>query len=103
MEQDSYLMKRIEANDALSKAFENETVWDASPEELKSHLRTLHTHNIPNETVRHRAIIQALTINHIQMARLIASLEEKNKITQRWFMFIAIGTLIISALSLYLK
>ena len=45
---------------------------------------------IPNETVRHIAIVMGNAINGILLERLLEEQEKRNKITQRWFMILAL-------------
>jgi hypothetical protein len=66
----------IKIQSEMNFAFMDGKVANATEEDLQRWLQALCTWNVPNEGVRHREIIRALTINHIQMARTIRSLEE---------------------------
>jgi hypothetical protein len=46
-------------------------------------------------------IIRALTINHIQMQRILAAQDKSNRITQFWFMVLAVGGLIASVVAIF--
>ncbi len=62
--------KEIERNAisaAMNDDFENGKILNASEEVLQKYLWYICTERIDNETVRHRAIARALTINHLQM------------------------------------
>lgn len=84
----------------LQVSFQKDEIWDASEMQLRDHLRTLNNVKITNPNVQHRAVIQALTINHIQMTRVIAELESRNNKTQFWFLVLAAGSLAIGALAI---
>jgi hypothetical protein len=62
-----------------------------------TYLESLCSEDVPNERVRHRELLRGITIHHIQMARLIASLEERNSNTQFWFMVLAISSIFFGA------
>ena len=70
------MREEIRRNSELQRAFNSGAVWDAPDEVLREYLKTLNTEGVPNEMVRHREIIRALTITHIQMARVIKALED---------------------------
>jgi len=66
----------IRVHSEVDRAFENGTVFDASREQLSRWLENLCTGSVPNPDVQHREIIRGITINHIQMTRLIADLNQ---------------------------
>ena len=68
----------IRVHSEVDRAFENGTVFDASQEQLSRWLENLCTGSVPNPDVQHREIIRGITINHIQMTRLIADLNRRN-------------------------
>ena len=68
----------IRVHSEVDRAFENGTVFDASQEQLSRWLENLCTGSVPNPDVPHREIIRGITINHIQMTRLIADLNRRN-------------------------
>ncbi|OJV17710.1 MAG: hypothetical protein BGO12_13025 [Verrucomicrobia bacterium 61-8] len=82
----------------LQSAFETNTVWNADASTLQEYLRQLNSDKIINSYVQHRAVVRALTINHIQLTRLIHDLDKRNNKTQLWFMILAIGSLLIGLL-----
>ena len=51
--------KEIRGNDEL---FDSGEIFDATTKELHNVLKIVSTENVPNETVRHREIIRALTV-----------------------------------------
>jgi len=89
-----------EAKDKMDRAFLSGEIWDCPESDLKAFLDRLNEDGIPNDRVQHRAIIRALTINHIQMQRILAAQERSNKITQFWFMVLAVGSLIAAVLGM---
>jgi hypothetical protein len=66
----------IQRSSNLQRSFDSGAIWDTPEETLRDYLKTLNSQPVPNEDVRHREIIRALTINHIQMSRVILSVEE---------------------------
>ena len=58
---------------------------------------TLCSEDVPNERVRHKELLRRMTVHYIQMERLIALLEARNKQTQSWFMVLAIGSIFVGA------
>lgn len=58
-----------------SRAFASGTIFTASDEELARYLRGICTGAIPNDYIRHAEIVRGITINHIQMSRVIRELE----------------------------
>ena len=88
----------IKVHSEMDLAFQNDKVSDAKEEELQRWLQNLCTGNVPNEKVRHREIIRGLTIQHIQMRRIIDRLDAESKKTQRLFLFVAIGSMLFTAL-----
>lgn len=64
---------------AVDSAFERGTVWQAPDAQLEEYMQTLATGHVPNEMVRHREIIRSMTINYIQMSRLIKRIDEEHK------------------------
>jgi hypothetical protein len=71
-------IERTSTSVLMNNAFETGEILNAPEETLQRYLLHLSTEAIPNENVRHRAIIQALTINHIQMQRHIDKLNKRN-------------------------
>ncbi len=88
--------------DTIKKMFEDRSIYSASPETLQACLHFLATEGIVNDRIRHVAIIQALTINHIQTAQVIHALNEQNQKTQLLFKVIAIASILIGLAGLLL-
>lgn len=63
-------------HDDLNRAFDSGTIFSASPQDMERFLCALGTLNIQNDPVRTKAVVRALTINHVQMARTIKELED---------------------------
>lgn len=87
----------------IEKHLREGTLHTLTDEQLKRYLGFLATENMPNETVRHCALIRAAYINHIQMARILDAQERSNRITQRWFMVVAVGSILLSLVGLFLQ
>ena len=92
---------RIKLQDEISAQFENGGVMAASDEKLQEYIMSLSSGHVPNDMVRHREIIRALTINHIQMKRHIDSLNRQSNKTQKWVMALAIASLIGTLAQVY--
>jgi hypothetical protein len=58
-----------------SRAFASGSVFTAPPEDLARYLQNICTGAIPNEGIRHAEIVRGITINNIQMSRVIRELE----------------------------
>ena len=80
----------IERASEMDLAFRQNTVWTASDEKLVEYLQTLSTGYVSNDEVRHREIIRGITINHIQMARIIKRLDEDNQKLSRLVVILTI-------------
>lgn len=59
--------------------FERGEVFSATNEELDNALKELSTGHVPNDMVRHREIIRAITINTIRSQRHIDRIEARNQ------------------------
>lgn len=68
-------MEHVRGHDDLNRVFDNGTIFDATPEDLERYLCALGTLNIQSDPVRTKAIVRALTINHVQMARTMKEIE----------------------------
>ena len=86
----------------MERAFASGEIWTRPEEDLRAFLDHLNEEGITNERVQHRAIIRALTINHIQMQRILEAQEKSNRITQFWFMVLAVGGLLVSIVGVVL-
>jgi len=93
---------RVKLRDEITKAFEDGSVFGANEQTLLSYLRSLCSEDVPNERVRHRELLRGITIHFIQTTKLIALLEARNKKTQFWFMVLAIGSIIVGVIGLFL-
>lgn len=81
----------------MADAFETGEILRSPEDTLQKYLWSLCTERVPNEEVRHREIIRALTINHIQMQQHIDSLDRKSSRLQKWVIILAIASLIGTA------
>lgn len=91
----------IKLRDEISAQFAKGGVLTASDEKLQEYLMSLSSGHVENDMVRHREIIRALTINHIQMKRHIDNLNAQSNKTQRWVMALAIASLIGTLAQVY--
>lgn len=71
--------ERYELQGELKDAIASGEIENASPEKLQKWLISLFTGAIPNEMVRHNAIILGFTVNHIRTEQVIKKLEETIK------------------------
>lgn len=80
--------------------FQNEdpNKWD--DQTLTEILRELSYEHIENDMVRHRAIVQALTILSIQSQRHIDRIEKRNLLLTKLIIFLTITSIIISIIQL---
>ncbi len=96
-------LERAVQQDRLDAAFATGSVFGAGEPELLEYLQTLSTGHIPNDAVRHREIIRGLTINHIQMRRLIDRLDRQNQRVTFWFIVLAVLALVSALIQIWLQ
>jgi hypothetical protein len=96
-------MERAVRQDRLDAAFTTGSVFDAGEPELLDYLRTLATGHIPNDAVRHREIIRGLTINNIQVRRLIDRLDRQNRRVTVVFIVLAVLSLVSAVIQIWLQ
>jgi hypothetical protein len=85
----------MNALERLNDAFLNRDPSSFEDKEMEEYIQTLCSESVSNEEVRSRSIIRALTINHIQMGRVIHELKRENDRTQWFVIFLAVVTLIV--------
>lgn len=97
----------IRARDEATKAIRDGLFLNASNEQLASWLMGICDGNIRNEDVRHAEIVRGITINHIQMARVIRSVEstmerlnKSNEETQKKLTILTWATVILGTIQL---
>jgi len=66
-------------HDDLNRVFDDGSIFKSTPEDLERYLCALGTLNIESDPVRTKAIVRALTINHVQVARMIVGVENTMK------------------------
>jgi hypothetical protein len=76
-------IERTNTSVIMNNAFETGEILDAPEETLQKYLQHLCTGRVPNEEVRHREIIRALTINHIQAQRHLDNLTQQTEKLQQ--------------------
>lgn len=91
----------IKLRDEISAQFAKGGVLTASDEKLQEYIMSLSSGHVPNDMVRHREIIRALTINHIQMKRHIDGLNKQNSFTQKCVIALTIAALIGTIVQIY--
>ena len=82
--------------------FQDGSIRSATVEELEASVSGLATTSIQNDSVRHEALVMADAIHSILLRRLLDEQEKRNAKTQRWFMVLAIGSLISSGVQIVL-
>lgn len=107
--------ERLKIQEEMNQMFESGEVSRASDDVLKIFLGVACTGNTTNNSVHPQSIIRGITINHIQMARIIAKLEttiatlnsENGKVATRvvWLTVVcavgAVGQVVIAAIVLF--
>jgi hypothetical protein len=71
--------ERYKLQDELRETIESGDIENVPPEKFKKWLIALATGAIPNDAVRHNAIILGLTVNHMRTEQVISRLEETIK------------------------
>ena len=84
-----------DAQDAR-QAFVNGSVYHDNDAKLKGYIRGLAGCPVPNEKVRHLAIVRCLAINHIQMERAIRGLNKRNNLLTFVVIALAITTILVN-------
>jgi hypothetical protein len=62
----------------MNQAFGDESVFEASEQDLQLYLKVLCREAVPNEWVRHREIIRGITINNLMMGHVLRRLSRSN-------------------------
>jgi truncated hemoglobin YjbI len=98
----------VQRSEDIKRAFQDGSVADATDEQLIEMLCHLCTENVPNETVRHRELLRGMTINHIQMSRVINNLKDTmqklnaaNKRTQWFLLVLTIVAVIVGSIQAF--
>jgi hypothetical protein len=84
----------------VQRMFETGEIYDASAADLRRCVSRLANAAIRNENVRHQAIVMTNALNAILLERLLQEQERRNKVTERWFMILAIGALVASVVQI---
>ena len=84
----------------ITTMFESGKIFDVNDNALLQVLNQICTEGIPNETVRHRAIIRGITVNHILMKRHIDSLNKINRKTQLLLIILTVALLATSSIQI---
>jgi hypothetical protein len=85
----------------MDNAFETGDILKTPEETLQKYLWLLCTQGVDNERVRHREVIRALTINHIQMQKHIDKLNKRNTFLQGLVIFLAVLAFIATGYQIY--
>jgi len=75
MQEKDWIAKHSE----FDTAFKDGTVNNASDDKLIEYLQTLSTGAIANDRIHHREMIRGMTINHIQMSRMMRKFDARNR------------------------
>lgn len=97
-EEKSHTQLRVE----MEAAFGNNEILTVPEETLQKYLSVLCTEPVPNELVRHREIIRALTINHLQIQRYINKLNTRNTILTCLIIFLTVLTSVATGFGVYI-
>jgi len=84
----------------LEAAIKNDTLKDASPELLRSYLSALCSSRTAGST-NALHVVQGLAVNHEFLVRHITKLDTANGETQKWFIRLAIASLIGTAVQAF--
>lgn len=79
---------------AVCEAFNARKVSDFSDDELSDFVDVLCDDGIKNEEHQTRALLRIAALTHVQMREHITKLDAANRTTQRWFIVLAIASLI---------
>ncbi|MDD4996974.1 MAG: hypothetical protein PHI99_02415 [Syntrophales bacterium] len=93
----------IKIHSSLDTAFENNSVTNATDDELQSWLQNLSTGNTVNETIRYREIIRGITINSLITKRHIDRLNTRSEFIQWLVIIFAFFSLIASAINIFIS
>ena len=74
---------------------------DTTPEDLEKYAVALCRKPAQMDSKIPQMQMYLMTVQNLQMARLIASLEKKNETTQKWFMVLAVGGLVIAVIGIF--
>jgi hypothetical protein len=94
-------MERAKLQDEINAVFRDGSILTAKEDKLQEYLMSLASEHVPNDMVRHRETIRALTINHVQMQRHIDKLNKQNTILQYLVIALTIASLIGTAVQTY--
>ena len=86
-------MKLLIDFNSVREAFRGGEIHSATNAELETAVGALANKAIPNENVRHEAIIMADAIHSILLRRLLDEQERRNQRTQFWFIVLAVAGL----------
>ena|SRR4030042_499475 len=87
----------------MANDFGTGKILNVPEETLQKYLWHLCTEGVDNERVRHREIIRALTINHIQIQRHIDKLNKRNTVLQWIVISLAILAFIATGFQIYIQ
>src|ERR1051325_10827106 len=87
-------MPQITDFNAVRAAFRDGDINSAANAELQKAIGVLANTGIPNDNVRHEAIIMAEAIHSILLRRLLDHQEKRNQKAQFWFMVLAVAGLL---------
>lgn len=85
---------------SVRNAIRNRSIHSATNAELESAVGVLANTGIPNENVRHEAIVMADAIHSILLRRLLDEQERRNRKTQFWFMVLAMAALVSAVIQI---
>ena len=85
--------ERLAEEAKMNRAFGDESVFNASGDDLRLYLKVLCREGVPNEYVRHREIVRGITINNLMMTHVLRRLSRSNT-----WLSIALGLVSVASL-----
>jgi hypothetical protein len=79
----------------VRKAFEDETVFNARPEQLRAYLKTLTGTPLFNEAIKHQVGVMAQAISQVQLSRLIEKVNRQNMIVAGIALLLAVAQIFL--------
>jgi len=80
----------------MTNAFESGSIYSASADHLQEYLGLLYSNFNANPQAQGAIILRGLTINHIQMARLIKKLNTQNTWLTWIVIILAVASIVLS-------
>jgi hypothetical protein len=86
---------------AADNAFNNRTIFEASLPELQRYLCAISCNVTGDDAVYARDIMRTTALNHLILQMHISTLNRSNLKTQRWFMGLAVCSMIAAVIQIF--